>query len=122
MDTPQPQEAPQKAEEGWNYEQIFLQEAQRRAEERERQSAERRERFFAKHCPGSEEENRRLEWRFARIEAALTSLEELLDSHAPLRDWVFFLHSGVFFSVKGDEEFGPPWRSCCAGPPTWRSR
>lgn len=105
MDIPQPQEAPQKAEEGWNYEQIFLQEAQRRAEERERQSAERRERFFAKHRPGSEEENRRLEWRFARIEAALTSLEELLDSHAPLRDWVFFLHSGVFFSVKGDEEF-----------------
>ena len=104
-DIPQPQEAPQKAEEGWNYEQIFLQEAQRRAEERERQSAERRERFFAKHHPGSEEENRRLEWRFARIEAALTSLEELLDSRAPLRDWVFFLHSGVFFSVKGDEAF-----------------
>lgn len=96
---------PEAEEEGRDLDRIFLQEARRLAEERERQSAERRERFFAKYSPASEEEAQRLEVRFARIEAALTVIEELSDGHAPLREWVLFLHSGVYFSVKGDEDF-----------------
>lgn len=101
----EPSEEPSEGAEPWDYDRIFAQEAQRRAEERERNTQARRAAFFARYQPSEPEEARRLGQRWARIEAALTIVEELSDSHAPLQDWVAFFHSGVFFSVKGDEDF-----------------
>lgn len=98
-----PEEQPENG--NWNYDRIFAQEAQRRAEEQERRIAHRRKRFFEKYSAAGPEDLKRLEHQWVRLEAALTLIQDLYDSHAPLSEWVGFLYSGAFFSVKGDEDF-----------------
>lgn len=100
---PEPEGQPEAEE--WNYDRIFAEESRRRAEEQERRMAWRRERFFAKYPAAAPEERQRREHQWVRLEAVLTLIQDLSDSHAPLSEWVDFLYSGAFFSVKGDEEF-----------------
>lgn len=102
---PQPEPQPQLEEPDWDYEGIFTQEAAKRARERERHVQERRDAYFAVHVSGTWEEAKRREVQWASLERALTTVEELHASGAPLSGWVEFLYSSAFFAVKGDENF-----------------
>ncbi len=87
------------------YTRAFRQEAQRQAEERERRAVQQREDFFARHPADTLAQAEQLEARWARLEAALIVLDELSDSGASVPEWLSFLHSGIFLTVKGDETF-----------------
>lgn len=106
---PPPQEAPRPPEERSAGEpesvNAFESEQARRAEEREQAAQARREAFFQKYSASTPQEEEQLKRRWARIEAALTMAEVLLDSGAPLDQWTDYLHSSVFLMIKGDPEF-----------------
>lgn len=107
--SPPPEEAPLPPEERSAGEQgamdAFESEQARRAEEREQAAQARRAAFFDKFSASTPQEEEQLKRRWARIEAALTMAEVLLDSGAPLDQWMDYLHSSVFLIVKGDPEF-----------------
>ena len=83
----------------------FELEQARRAEEREQAAQARRAAFFRKFSASTPHEEEQLKRRWARIEAALTMAEVLMDSAAPLDQWTDYLHSSVFLIIKGDPEF-----------------
>lgn len=89
----------------WDYDGIFTELADERAREREAHAGERRAAYFAKHSPSTPEERERLERQWIDLEKARAAVEELSASGAPLYVWISFLHSSVFFAVKGDEDF-----------------
>ena len=106
LETEREERRPEADQPAWKkYGEVFESEAARRAEERERMAQERRAAFFRRHAPATPEEAERLGWHWARIEAAQTMAEVLLDNDASFRDWVDFLHSSVFLIVKGDPDF-----------------
>lgn len=96
---------PEDEEPDWDYEGIFTELADERAREREAHAGERRTAYFIKHNPATPEERERLERQWANLEKAEAAVEELSVSGAPLYVWISFLHSSVFFAVKGDEDF-----------------
>ena len=104
-----PEETPLPPEERSDREQgamdTFESEQARQAEEREQAAQACREAFFQKYSASTPQEEEQLKRRWARIEAALTMAEVLLDSGAPLDQWTDYLHSSVFLIVKGDPEF-----------------
>lgn len=100
-----PGEEPEEEEPDWDYEGIFTELADERARERQAHAEERREAYFARHSPTSPEERERLEKQWIHVEKAGAAVEELYASGAPLYIWDNFLHSSVFFAVKGDEDF-----------------
>lgn len=101
----EPAGEPEPEKSGWDYEGIFTQEAVKRARAWEEHAQERREAYFAKHGSASPEEARELERRWTSLEKALAAVEELSAGGASLYEWVGFLHSSVFFAVKGDGDF-----------------
>ncbi len=101
----EPAEEPEEEEPDWDYEGIFTELADERARERQAHAGERRTVYFAKHRPTSPEERERLERQWINIEKASAAVEELSASGAPLYVWISFLHSSVFFAVKGDQDF-----------------
>lgn len=107
--SPPPQEAPLPPEESSAGAQedihAFESEQARRAEEREQAAQARRAAFFDKFSASSPQEEEQLKRRWTRIEAALTMAEVLMDSAAPLDQWMDYLHSSVFMIIKGDPEF-----------------
>lgn len=107
VDVQEERESEKRKEEGtsWDYEEIFAQLADQRAQKRQAHIQERREIYFAKHSPASPEEQERLEQQWGHLEKAMATIEELTASGAPMYGWVNFLHSSAFFAVKGDKDF-----------------
>lgn len=107
--SPTPPEAPLPPEESSAGAQedihAFESEQARRAEEREQAAQARRAAFFDKFSASTPQEEEQLKRRWTRIEAALTMAEVLMDSAAPLDQWMDYLHSSVFLIIKGDPEF-----------------
>ncbi len=103
VEAPLPPEEPSAKEQ--EYVDAFELEKTRRAEERERAAQARRAAFFDKFPTSTPDKEEQLRRRWARIEAAQTIAEVLLDSGAPLDQWTDYLHSSVFLIVKGDPEF-----------------
>lgn len=103
VEAPLPPEEPSTKEQ--EYVDAFELEKTRRAEEREQAAQARRTAFFDKFPTSTPDKEEQLRRRWARIEAAQTIAEVLLDSGAPLDQWTDYLHSSVFLIVKGDPEF-----------------
>lgn len=103
VETPVPPEESPAGEQ--EYTDAFESEQARRAEEREQAAEARRAAFFEKYSASTPDQEEQLKRRWARIEAAQTMAEVLVDSGAPLDQWMEYLHSSVFLIVKGDPEF-----------------
>lgn len=101
----EPAQEPEEEEPDWDYEGIFTELADQRARERQAHAEERRAAYFNRHNPSTAEEREQLEKQWLNVEKAMAAVEELHASGAPLYVWISFLHSSVFFAVKGDEDF-----------------